>query len=109
VPDKTWKAFERDVAKFFGGTRVGGMGDNLKRQSCDVYTDSLLIECKLRKEWPTPAQIKDWLHTVIARAAKEEKSARLCIKIGGRHGFWIVAEPSCLTMWHSSWCEHDND
>ena len=98
-----WKNFERDVARFFGGVRVGGMGDNLKRQSCDVYTDVLLIECKLRKEWPTPKEIAHWLGLLEARAIRENKGSRLCIRIGGRHGFWIVADATKPIMWHSSW------
>lgn len=108
MPTETWKSFERAVAKHFGGTRVGGFGDNAVRKSCDVYTDTLLIECKLRKEWPTPKQIETWYNTAEERARKDGKQAILCVKIGGCHGFWIAKKPvSGLRMYHSSWIKED--
>lgn len=104
MPTDTWKSFERTVAKHFNGTRVGGFGDNAVRQSCDVYTDTLLIECKLRKEWPTPKQIETWYNTVEERARKENNAGILCIKVGGCHGFWVVENFGLgLIMQHSSW------
>lgn len=108
MPTDTWKSFERTVAKYFNGTRVGGFGDNAVRQSCDVYTDALLIECKLRKELPTAKQIETWYNTVQERARKEFKQAILCVKVGGCHGFWIVQHwGAAICMVHSSWVKND--
>lgn len=90
MPTDNWKNFERSVAAHFGGKRTGAMGDNKLRQSCDVITDTLLIECKLRAKWPTPKQIGDWMDKATKRAVPSLLMPVLCIKIGGQHGFWIV-------------------
>ena len=49
MPDKSWKAFERRVAKFVGGQRRGA--DFLNRErgggKDDVVHPTLSVECKL--------------------------------------------------------------
>ena len=99
-----WKSFERQVAKDFGGTRVGGMGDNAVRKSCDVYNDKQLIECKLRDRKFTPGEIVLWFLGVALRAEAENKEPILCLKEKGREGYWIVQDFRIgLTMKHSTW------
>ena len=100
----TWKSFERQVAKDFGGIRVGGMGDNEKRKSCDVYTDRELIECKLRDRRFTPGEVVEWFRKVKERAVKDSSFPLLCLKEKGREGYWIVEERGDgLLMKHSTW------
>lgn len=53
-----FKAVERRIARELGGQRVGQYG------GADVVTDSLAIECKQRKSFPT------WLWAAIRQAEK---------------------------------------
>lgn len=48
MPDKPWKAFEREVAKKMGGVRMGPTG----RMTNDVDHEHFAIECKYRKAIP---------------------------------------------------------
>ena len=48
MADKSWKKFERDVAKKMGGERIGPSGTDTN----DVSHDSFAIECKYRKSIP---------------------------------------------------------
>lgn len=56
MPDKPWKAFERDVAKKLGGERIGPSGTDTN----DVAHDVWAVECKYRKT--IPKLLKDGLH-----------------------------------------------
>ncbi len=53
--DKSWKAWEREVAKWFGGRRnplsgMNNVSDNGSRRVGDVVgVDGLVVECKLLK------------------------------------------------------------
>ena len=46
MADKTWKAFERRIAKFFGSERNPLSGGNSKQTRSDSLHDKLFIECK---------------------------------------------------------------
>ena len=87
------KNFERECARYFGGTRVGGLGDNELRKSFDVYTDTHTIECKERQAWPSEKQIRDWWKPLTIHALEMGKSPILCIRIHGERGFWFTALP----------------
>ena len=50
--DKTWKVFEREVARFFGSTRTPLSGGNGKQTRSDTLHPVLFIECKYRKSFP---------------------------------------------------------
>lgn len=62
MADKTWKAFERTVAKHMGSTRVGPMGTDTN----DVHHDIFAIECKYRKSMP------NWLFEAMKQADKKD-------------------------------------
>lgn len=94
----TWKAFERRVAKDFGAVRVGAMHPNEQRESCDCISDVHFIECKLRKDWPTPAQVREWWEKAYKRCGdaflqgQPLRATLLCIQHKGHRGYWIVRE-----------------
>jgi hypothetical protein len=47
MPDQAWKAFERRIAKVFGGIRRGADTRSADGGKCDVIHDHFAIECKL--------------------------------------------------------------
>ncbi len=49
MPDAAWKAWERRVAKLFGGRRRGPLTRNLSGAKTDIVHDHFAIECKLLK------------------------------------------------------------
>lgn len=90
MADKAWKAFERKVAAYFGGTRCPVLGDDTR---ADVTHDTLFIECKKRKKH-TVVTLWD---TVKERAGREDKTPVVCLSENGRPGFWIVVHSDDLT------------
>lgn len=69
----TWKQFERDVAKKFGGRRIplsGSPGGN----TGDVLHPRFHIECKLRSTRKSFTIMEDWI-------TKNEEEARVAGKI----------------------------
>ena len=82
---------------------MGGMGDGLLRESCDCISDVHFIECKLRADWPTPAQVRAWWSKLCERC--RDKVPLLCIQHKGKSGYWVVREiprESGLFYQHSS-------
>ena len=61
MADKTWKAFERQIAKILGGRRVPITGRQ-RGDVPDVEHDYFSIECKLRKSVPK------WIKSALAQA-----------------------------------------
>ena len=60
MPDKTWKAVERRIARQFGTERTGPQG----RAVSDVITGEFSIEVKTRKLIPL------WLHAAMDQAER---------------------------------------
>jgi len=87
--DKSWKAFERRVASFFGGVRCPVLGTDT---NADVTHDTLFIECKQRQKHTV---ITLW-DTVKDRAKKEGKTPVVCLSEKNRPGFWIVVHSDDL-------------
>ena len=54
--DKSWKAFERRVAKRVGGKRIPVTGE---RDGADVDAGPFVYQCKLRRG--LPSYLRDWL------------------------------------------------
>jgi len=52
MSDQTWKAFERRIAKIFGGTRRGADFRGSRGGKNDVIADGYSIECK---NWKRPS------------------------------------------------------
>lgn len=86
MPDKTWKAFERRVARFFGTERNSLSGGNSKVTRSDSLHPSLFIESKQRKRF---AVIRLWDATKRL-ADRERKTPVVCLSEKGRPGFWVL-------------------
>ena len=67
MPDKTWKAVERRVARMFGAQRNPLSGRNSRHTQADIIHDHLYIEVKHRARIPF---YRVWLETV--EKAKQE-------------------------------------
>ena len=95
--DKTWKALERRVAKFFGASRTPLSGGNGKVTRADVIHKYLFIEAKQRK--------KQSLYTLYdntkALAITENKVPVLAIHESGRKGFLIVVHSEELDEFYT--------
>lgn len=86
MADKTWKAFERRVARFFGTERNALSGGNSKVTRSDSLHPSLFIEAKQRKRF---AAVRLWDATKRL-ADRERKTPVVCLSEKGRPGFWIL-------------------
>lgn len=88
MADKTWKAFERAVAHFFGCKRTGPMQP---KDATDINHDLIHCQCKHSKR-----------HSIVnvwdrAKAAAKGKIPIVAVKVKGRHGFWVLVHSSDLT------------
>ena len=68
MADRSWKAFERRVAKRVGGRRIPVTGE---RDGADVDAGQFVFQCKLRRG--LPSYLRDWLRGITA--AGERKNA----------------------------------
>ena len=75
MPDATWKAVERRVARALGGRRVGNTG----RDTPDVDAGWLVAEVKHRRTLPR------WILEALARARQQAGSARLGVAVLHEH------------------------
>ena len=66
MPEKSWKAFEREIARRLGGVRIPVTG--LDRDGADVIAPAFHYQCKLRKG--VPAYLTKWLAGITATAAQ---------------------------------------
>ena len=73
--DKPWKAFERRVAKFLGGTRNRMSGSVDQLTAGDVVHDTLYVEAKHRKT----LAVDTWMTEAVDRAEDEEKAPILAL------------------------------
>ena len=64
MADKSWKAFERRVAKRVGGRRIPVTG--IERGSADVIAGPFVYQAKLRRGMP--GYLRDWLRGIVAAA-----------------------------------------
>ena len=69
MADKSWKAFERRLAKRVGGKRIPVTG--LGRADADVDAGPFVYQAKLRRG--LPSYLRDWLRGITA--AGERKGA----------------------------------
>ena len=56
MPDKSWKAFERRIARKLGGKRIPVTGE---RDGADVVAGPFVYQAKLRRG--LPSYLRDWL------------------------------------------------
>ena len=92
MADKTWKAFERRVAAFFGTERNALSGGNSKLTRSDSLHPHLFIEAKQRQRF---AVVRLWDATKRL-ADKENKTPVVCVSEKNRPGFWILVHSDDL-------------
>jgi len=56
MPEKSWKKFERDIAKAFGTSRALMKGTDEKN---DIDSDMFCVDAKLRKRWEIDRWFKE--------------------------------------------------
>ena len=61
MPNKSWKAFERRVAKRVGGRRIPVAGE---RDGADVVAGPFVYQAKLRRGMPS--YLREWLRGITA-------------------------------------------
>ena len=88
MPDKTWKQFERVVARFFGVERTGPMQ---AKDASDINHPYLHVQCKHSVRH---AIVNVW---DAAKKAAGDKIPVVAVKTKGRHGFWLLVHSSDLT------------
>jgi len=86
MADKSWKAFERRVARFFKTERNSLSGSNSKLTASDTLHPELFIECKQRQRF---AAVRLWDKTK-QHADKENKTPVVCLSEKNRPGFWLL-------------------
>lgn len=88
MADKTWKAFERQVAKAFGCVRNSLSGGNSKATRSDTLHEKLFIECKYGEKIP------GWelYQTTKELAIAEKKTPVLALKKRGSETFLVVCD-----------------
>ena len=62
MADRSWKAFERRIAKRVGGRRIPVTG--LGRADADVVAGPFVYQAKLRRG--VPSYLRDWLRGIVA-------------------------------------------
>ena len=88
MADKSWKAFERAVAKYFGCLRNSLSGSNSKATRSDTLHPQLFVECKHAKRiavWSLFQKTKEL-------AMKEDKIPVLALKQKHGEGFLVVCD-----------------
>lgn len=65
MADRTWKAFERRLAKTFGTTRIpaAGWGEGKQLDAPDFETDRFAIQAK--KGYAPPTYLTSWLAGIV--------------------------------------------
>ena len=61
MADRSWKAFERRLARRVGGRRIPVTGE---RDGADVIAGPFVYQAKLRKG--VPSYLKSWLRGIVA-------------------------------------------
>ena len=94
MADKTWKARERAVAKFFGAKgRTPLSGGNSGHTRSDTLHNMLFIE---HKHSVRHAITNLWDKTK-KMALKEKKIPVVTLSVKGRKGFWVLIHSADLT------------
>ena len=86
MADKTWKAVERRLARFFGAQRNPLSGRNSKHSRSDSLHPLLYLECKHRVRHSAVTLWRD----SAAKAKKENKIPVVALAEKGKRGFFLV-------------------
>ena len=81
MADKSWKAYERRLAKALGGQRIPVTG--IGRADRDVEAGMFYYQAKLRKA--IPKCIRAWSDGICATAKRDNKIGILIMKEPGLH------------------------
>ena len=68
MSDRSWKAFERRIAKRHGGRRIPVTGE---RADVDCDCGLFVVQAKLGRNCPT--YLRDWLDGIRAAGARRDK------------------------------------
>ena len=96
MPDKSWKAFERRVAKRVGGRRIPVTGE---RDGADVVAGPFVYQAKLRRG--LPSYLHTWLQGIVAAGERS----------GGATGIVVWKAPGALdddavvVLRLADWCD----
>lgn len=71
MTDKTWKQFERRIAKRVGGRRLGPTGTD----TADVVSPWLVVECKHRSTLPA------WVQKALDKARRNAEPDQLGLAV----------------------------
>jgi hypothetical protein len=90
MADKSWKAFERVVARFFGTERNPLSGENSRHHTnSDSLHPTLYIECK-RDLSIFPKKLIDLIMDTEEKASQEGKIPIIALKQHRRKGFYML-------------------
>ena len=78
MPDKSWKAFERRLAKRVGGKRVPSPA---RRDGADVVAGPFVYQAKLRRGMPS--YLREWLRGIVAAGERSGATGIVVWKIPG--------------------------
>ena len=67
MADRSWKAFERRIAKRVGGRRIPVTGE---RDGADVDAGQFVYQAKLRRG--LPSYLRDWLRGIVAAGERKD-------------------------------------
>ena len=76
--DKSWKAFERRVAKRVGGKRIPVTGE---RDGADIQAGPFCYQAKLRRG--QPEYLRDWLRGIVAAGERSGTTGVVVWKVPG--------------------------
>ncbi|ANS05723.1 hypothetical protein [uncultured Mediterranean phage] len=89
MPDKTWKAKERQVGELFGVRRRRGSGCDPETGGDDIVHPRLFVEVKLRKKM---AAVTMWENEAVP-PAKEEGKLPVLVVFGKGNGTPFLVAP----------------
>ena len=92
MPTNTWKAFERFVSKYLGGTRRGADFRSATGGKNDVIHEWLSIECKYNAR-PSWSLIRQALRQAIGAATEEQLPIAVIKKRGEADEDAVVCVP----------------
>ena len=73
MADKTWKAFERRLARMFGTERIpaAGVMGFAQKDAADFKTKRIAFQAK--KGYHQPSYLRSWLQGIVAAAGAEDR------------------------------------
>lgn len=95
MADKSWKAFERRIARDHGCERIPVTGE---RHGADARNAMFSIQTKLRKA--IPKCIREWSDQICATATRERRIGVLIVKEPGKRD-----DHALVILRYRDWCD----